>query len=166
MQFYLTNAFFPWNQKDQVNLSQNSCISSQKHHHVRMPIHLLTSFKPLHGPFEPRLWTKPPPKKKHTSVKSPNNSPTSSEFGPDALGRCDPAHCNLYDTPFPLRRRPTRRCASDPRLQKKKQQRTKHEVLGSERMARKSDEPQLQPKPRKKVPNHNYVMISTIIRLL
>ena len=84
-------------------------------------LHLLTSFKPLHGAFEPRLWTQPPQKKTHTSVKSPNNSPTSSEFGPDALGRCDPAHCNLYDTPFPLRRRPTRRCASDPRLQKKKQ---------------------------------------------
>ena len=66
MQFYLTNAFFPWNQQDQVNLSQNTCTSSPKTPPCPYALHLLTSFKPLLGPFEPRLWTQPPPKKTHT----------------------------------------------------------------------------------------------------
>lgn len=122
MQFYLTNAFFPWNQQDQVNLSQNTCTSSPKTPPCPYARHLSTSLKPLQGPFEPRLWTQP--KKKHTRQWShPTTHRHLWKFGPDVLGRCDPAHCNLYDTPFPLRRRPTRRCASEPPAPKKNNER-------------------------------------------
>ena len=94
-----------------MNLSQNSWIHHRNHHPAPALHHLLTSFSQRKSRSEfthkTRILT-PPPKKK----KRPTKHFWGLNFMPAVLGRCDPAHCNLYDTPIPLRRRPTLQGAS------------------------------------------------------